>query len=151
MPYGNGSTNHFGTTGDDVLTGDRGTDYFMGGPGNDTLTGGRGQDVFWGSSNGFDFDLITDFQAGHSHDMLVFDGYGEWTAAGADNYLPHAPLFDGQVLTTEFGHALTVADAGSGVTLTWDTGAGFLVAGVEPGDLYGDWLVSYSGSYGFAW
>lgn len=142
MPYGSGSTNVFGTPGDDVLSGDKGVNFINGGAGDDTLSGGAGADVFWGSAIGLGDDLVLDFKAaGPQHDVLVFDGFG-------DLQMGHARLSDGQTFTTSTGHVLTIVDDGGDVVLSWDTGDSVTLAGVDPRDLFADLIVTQGHPYG---
>jgi len=136
MPYGSGSTNHFGTSGADTIVGGNGVDFINGGPGDDVLSGGRGPDVFWSSSN-FGHDQITDFNThGKNPDILVFDGFGLTFISG---------------FTTDTGHTLTITDTGNDTLLTWDTGDSLTLQGVDPGDLTASMIVLQGHSYGGDW
>ena len=58
-------------SGDDTLVGDANANVLTGGAGDDTLTGGAGDDVFrFYSSEGLSTDVITDFSAGDSIELV---------------------------------------------------------------------------------
>ena len=140
MPYGNGSTNVFGTSGDDTLAGDKGVNFLNGGAGDDTLSGDAGADVFWFSAAGCDDDLVADFKASQ-HDVVVFDGFG-------DLDMGHVRLADGQSFTTSDGHVLTISGVGEDLVLSWDTGDSVTLAGLDPRDVWADQIVTQGHSYG---
>ncbi|WP_120010680.1 DUF4214 domain-containing protein [Teichococcus vastitatis] len=84
---GNGADSLSGGDGDDTLTGGAGADNLSGGAGNDIITGGLGADslsggagvdtfVFGtnGSLAGTSLDVISDFNAGGTGDILDFGG-----------------------------------------------------------------------------
>jgi serralysin len=75
-----------GNSGNNSLSGGDGNDYIVGGAGNDTLTGGAGNDTLIGgagsdSLNGgagndrFDFDLVSDSQAGAALRDSILGGF----------------------------------------------------------------------------
>lgn len=58
-------------SGDDTLVGDANANVLTGGSGDDTLTGGAGDDVFrFYASEGLSTDVITDFSAGDSIELV---------------------------------------------------------------------------------
>jgi Ca2+-binding RTX toxin-like protein len=81
---GAGSDSLYGGDGNDTLTGAAGNDLLEGGRGNDTLTGGAGIDTFV-FKPGFGNDVVTDFSAGATHDILdlSMSGYATFTALQA--------------------------------------------------------------------
>jgi Ca2+-binding RTX toxin-like protein len=147
MPRGKQNTTndviYVPTSGADNLFGTTGTDCLRGGEGNDTLTGGGGVDIFI-SEIGSGDDCIMDFStSGGNHDLISFNDFGMFVDAGEDNYLDHVALRDGQTLQTVTGHVLTVVASGADTVLQWDTGDSITIAGVAPGKIFGDWIVSY--------
>jgi Ca2+-binding RTX toxin-like protein len=138
MPKGgNTISTHTSSSGDDVIVGTSSADSMNGGAGNDIMTGGQGADVFVMSIGG-GRDTVTDFVTkGPNHDSVAFEGFGAFVNAGG-----HTALTGGETFATTDGHTLTVGDYGSDTVLYWDTGDYMVLAGVSPGQLYGDWIVA---------
>ncbi|OCR02748.1 hypothetical protein BCD67_17930 [Oscillatoriales cyanobacterium USR001] len=87
-----------GGAGNDELYGDESSDTLIGGSGNDTLTGGKGRDYFTYSNIAQSGDIITDFVAGNSGDIL--DLKALLTGLG---YTGANPITDGYVKLSQLG------------------------------------------------
>lgn len=111
--YGHGGADTLhGDGGNDTLDGGEGDDRLDGGSGNDELTGGKGRDtiVF---RDGFDHDVVTDFDPAQDRVELASGGVEDWTGVQA---------------------RLSAAEDGSAI-LTLDDGSTLLFRGISPGDL----------------
>jgi hypothetical protein len=134
---------YLGTAGVDSLTGSNSLDYFNGGAGDDAYRGKGGKDNF-GNSLGGGVDTVFDFNTTNAnHDQVVFDGRGQFELAfTTSNLLLAGRLADGDQFTTTHGDVLTVTDAGDDVSLLWQDGTGVVLLGVDPNDIWGEWIFS---------
>jgi hypothetical protein len=111
--YGHGGADTLhGDAGDDGLSGGADDDLLDGGSGDDTLTGGAGRDaiVF---RDGFDHDVVTDFDPSQDRVQVASGGVEDWAGVQA---------------------RLSSAEDGSAI-LTLDDGSTLLFQGVRPTDL----------------
>jgi hypothetical protein len=111
--YGHGGADTLhGDGGNDMLDGGADDDVLEGGSGKDLLTGGEGRDtiVF---RDGFDHDVVTDFDPAQDRVHVASSGVEDWKGVQA---------------------RLSAADDGSAI-LTLDDGSTLLFQGISPGDL----------------
>lgn len=110
----------FGSNGDDVISGKKGSDILYGGDGNDVLKGGRGKDILYGGDGdnilrgGKGNDVFFVPAEGFANIMDFKPGKDRVIISGFEN--PHTPSepyngasYDGQALSYE-GHVVAQVD-----------------------------------------
>jgi hypothetical protein len=93
----------YGMGGDDVLAGGTGEDVLDGGDGDDVLRGGRGNDILRGGAGddtfvlqrGDGMDIVTDFAASGSSDVIRLEGFA---AFSIEQILGRAVEIDGNTI-----------------------------------------------------
>ncbi len=118
---GEGDDQLYGHAGADTLHGDGGNDSLHGGAGDDRLDGGAGKDALTGGTgrdtivfrDGFDHDVVTDFDPAQDRVQLASSGVEDWKGVKA---------------------RLSAAADGSAI-LRLDDGSTLLFLGVPPEDL----------------
>ena len=119
---GNGGTDDInGGAGDDVIDGGAAADVITGGTGADTLTGGAAADVFVYTtadhSTATSMDVIKDFSAATTFDLLSFDTTGDAHTV-SDAVVTDAAAFTNGILTNATVVAAIAADTTLAAAIT---------------------------------